>query len=124
MSANKHMTHVLKVMGLDFDTPEFQEWRPDDTLDCDVWATASIGDERGSVLFQIHICTAASMRRIEKKRHCFVIEQFIGKADLIARLDAFIAEKIIGCSSDPCRILAKLWIYEYGQYDVRGNLVG
>jgi hypothetical protein len=111
-------------MGLDFDTPEFLEWKPDDPFDCDVWATASIGDERSSVLFQIHICTAASIERIEKKRHCFVIEQFTGMADLIAHLDAFIAEKLRGCTGDPYRILARLWIYEYGKYDDRGNLVG
>ena len=115
--------HDLRVMGLDFDTPEFLEWKPDDPLDCDVWATAGIGDERGSVLFQIHICSAASMKRIENKRHCFVIEQFSGMTDLVARLDAFIAEKTRGCTGDPYRVLARLWRYEYGKYDEGGQFV-
>jgi hypothetical protein len=44
------MNQELKVSGLDFDTPEFLEWNPEDPLDCDVWATASIGGEGGSVL--------------------------------------------------------------------------
>jgi len=118
------VTYKLRVTGLDFDTPEFLEWTPDDPLDCDVWATASIGDESGSALFQLHFCTAAAMKRIENKRHCFVIELFAGKADLIARLDAFIAERTRGCTSDPYRILAGLWLYEYGKYDERGHLVG
>jgi hypothetical protein len=116
--------HELRVTALDFDTPEFLEWKPDDPLDSDVWATAGIGDERGSVLFQLHICTTASMKRIENKRHCFVIEHFAGKTDLIAGLDDFIAEKTRGCTGDPYRILAGLWLYEYGKYDERGRLIG
>jgi Immunity protein 8 len=118
------VNHDLKVRGLDFDTPEFLEWKPEDPLDCDVWAHVEIGDERGGVLFQLHICTAASMKRIENKRHCFVIEQFAGKTDLIARLDSFIAEKTKGCTSDPFFVLAKFWRYEYGKYDKRGHLIG
>lgn len=118
------MNQDLKVRGVDFDTPEFLEWKPEDPLDCDVWATANVGDDRGGLLFQIHICTSAAMKRVENKRHCFVIEQFAGKADLIARLDAFIEEKTKGCAGDPYRVLAALWRYEYGKYDKRGNLIG
>jgi Immunity protein 8 len=116
--------NYLKVRGLDFDTPEFLEWKPEDPLDCDVWVHVEIGDERGGVLFQLHICTAASMKRIENKRHCFVIDQFACKADLIARLDSFIAEKTKGCTTNPYYVLAKFWLYEYGKYDKRGHLIG
>ena len=42
------MSQNLSVIGLDFDTPEFTEWNPDDPLDCEVWATANIGDEKGA----------------------------------------------------------------------------
>jgi hypothetical protein len=118
------MDNYLKIVGIDFDSPEFLEWNPSDPLDCDVWATVSVGGERGSVLFQIHVCTSASMKRVENKRHCFVIDQFAGKSDLIARLDAFIDEKTRGCAGDPCRILAELWCSEYGKYDKRGTLIG
>jgi hypothetical protein len=111
------------VIGLDFDTPEFLEWNPADPLDCEVWATANVGDESGGALFQIHICTSASIKRIENKRQCFVIDQYAGVPDLIARLDSFIAEKTKGCTGDPCWALARLWRYEYGKYDTRGQLV-
>ena len=111
-------------MGLDFSTPEFLEWNPKDPLDCDVWATASVGDGKGSVLFQVHICTLASIKRVENKWHCFLIEQYFGTADLIARLDAFIAEKTRGYAGDPYRVLAALWRSEYGKYDKRGRLIG
>jgi hypothetical protein len=118
------VSHDLKVMGLDFAAPEFLEWNPEDPLDCDVWATASVGDGEGSVLFQVHICTPASIKRVENKRHCFLIEHYAGTADLIARLDAFIAEKTRGCTGDPYRVLAGLWRSEYGKYDKRGHLIG
>jgi len=118
------MNHDIKVIGLDFDTPEFLEWNPENPLDCDVWATASVGDEKCSVLFQIHICTPASIERLENKRHCFLIEEYAGKADLTARLDGFITKKIKGCTGDPYRVLARLWRSEYGKYDKRGQLIG
>jgi hypothetical protein len=51
-------------MGLDSDTPEFLEWKPN--------------------------------------------EQFSGMRDLVARLDAFIAEKTTDCPVDPYRVLARL----------------
>jgi hypothetical protein len=118
------VNHDLKVRGLDFDTPEFLEWKPEDPLDCDVWAHVEVGDERGGVLFQLHICTAESMKRIENKRYCFVIDQFVGKTDLIACLDSFIAEKTKGCTGDPYWALAKFWRCEYGKYDKRGQFIG
>jgi hypothetical protein len=113
----------FKVMSLDFDTPEFREWNPADSLDCDVWATAGIGNERGTALFQIHICTAAAMRRIDDKRHCFVIDEYPGVAKLIAHLDEFIDEKTKGCTGDPYRLLAQVWRHEYAKYDARGQLI-
>ncbi len=114
----------LKVVWLDFDPPQHLEWKPADPLDADVWATADVGDERGSVSFQLHICTSAAMKRVENKRHCFTIEGFIDRADLVARLDVFILEKTSGCVGDPYRVLGKFWRWEYGKYDKRGNLIG
>ena len=118
------MNKDLKVRGVDFDTPESLDWNPDDPLDCNVWATASVGNEKGSVLFQIHICTAASMKRIENKRDCFMLQEWVGVPDLIERLDAFISEKTKGCTGDPYRVLARFWRSEYGKYDKRGHLNG
>lgn len=117
------MNHDLNVRGLDFDTPEFLDWNPENPLDCDVWATANIGTEEAGSLFHLHICTPASIRRIENKRHCFLIEHYTGKADLITRLNAFIAEKTNGRTEDPYWVLSRLWRWEYGKYDKRGQLV-
>jgi hypothetical protein len=113
----------MKVIGLDFDTPEHVEWHPANPLDCEVWATANIGNNKGGGLFQIHICTPMSIKRIDNKRHCFLIEHYADAADLVARLDSFIAEKTKGCTGNPYWVLAKLWRYEYGKYDARGQLV-
>ena len=121
---DSRVNHDIKVTGLDFDTPEFLEWNPADPLDCDVWATAGVGNEKGSVLFQLHICTPASIKRIENKRHCFLLERYAGKEDLIARLDDFILEKTSGWAGNPYRVLAGLWCSEYGKYDKRGHLIG
>ena len=119
-----HVNHELKVRGLDFDTPEFVEWNPADPLDCDVWATAGVGNEHGSMLFQMHIITTAAMMRIRNKRHCFVIECYAGKAALVAHMDSFIADKTRDCTGDPYCVLAGLWRSEYGNYDKRGQLIG
>jgi hypothetical protein len=118
------VNHDIKVRGLDFDTPEFLEWNPENPLDCSIWATASVGTEKSSSLFQLLICTPTSIKRAENKRHCFLIKQYAGKADLIVRLDEFIVEKAKGCTGDPYRILARFWRWEYGKYDKRGQLVG
>jgi Immunity protein 8 len=118
------VNHDLKVTGLDFDTAEFLEWNPTDPEDCEVWVTANVGNEKGGVLFQLHICTPVSIKRIENKRHCFLLEHYAGKADLISRLDDFILEKTSGCTGDPYHVLARLWRSEYGKYDKRGRLIG
>lgn len=117
------MNDELTVLGLDFDTPEHLEWHPDNPLDCDVWATANVGTEKGGGLFQIHLCTPVSIKRIENKRHCFLVEQYAGVPDLIVRLNSFIAGKTKGCTGDPYRVLARLWRHEYGKYDARGQLI-
>ena len=119
----QRVTNEIKVIGLDFDTPEHLEWHPDNPLDCEVWATANVGTDKGGCLFQIHLCTPMSIKQIENKRHCFLIEHYTSVSDLIARLDDFIAEKTKGYTGDPCRLLAQLWRYEYGNYDARGQLI-
>jgi len=101
------------VVGIDFDTPKFNDWHPQDTRDCEVWATANIGNDRGAALYQSHICTPQSIRRIASKRHCFMIEQFRGVPDLIDQLNAFIESKIAKKAGDPYYLLSKHWLWEY-----------
>lgn len=114
----------IRVMRLEFETPGYQEWNPDDPLDCAITVTANIGDESGACFFGIHVCTPASIKRMENKRWCFLIDEYAGEADLIRQLDQFIAEKLRGCTGDPFRVLGKLWWWEYGKYDSKGQLVG
>src|SRR3954453_23783950 len=63
VSQQTRVRYEIRVTGLDFDTRELLQWKPDAPLDCYVWATANICDEGGSALFQLHFCTAASMKR-------------------------------------------------------------
>ena len=118
------MNHDVRVIGVDFDSTELLDWQPENPLDCEIWATANVGNEKGGSLFQVHLCTPASIKRIENKRHCFLIERYAGVADLIGRLDGFISEKTKSCTGDPYWALARLWRYEYGNYDARGQLIG
>jgi hypothetical protein len=83
--------HVVRI---DFDTPEVFEWRPEDPLEYEVWATAAVGNDRGTSHFQLHICMPLAVRTIADKRHLFMIDAFRGVADLVAQLDAFIEAKI------------------------------
>lgn len=103
------------VVSIDFDTPEWHDWRPSDSLDCEVWATATIGDDQGTSYYQLHICTPASIRRITDKRYCFMIDEFRGVEDLVKRMDEFIEAKISNKPGDPFELLAKHWHWEYSK---------
>jgi hypothetical protein len=108
------MRSDFHVVSIDFDTPEFHDWQPDDPQDCEVWATVSVGDYRGTALFYVHICTPSSMPRIDNKRHCFTIKEFRGVPDLVERLNAFIEERIPAhAPGDPYYLLSKHWLWEY-----------
>ena len=107
------LTH-FHVVNIDFDTPEFSDWHPEDPLDCEVWATAAVGDDDlGTALFQLHVCTPLSVRNFANKRHLFMIDEFRGVEDLIKKLDEFIESKVANKPGDPYQLLAKHWFWEY-----------
>jgi hypothetical protein len=101
------------VVGIDFDTPEVTDWNPSDSLDCEVWATVSVGTDRGATYYQLHICTPQAVRSIADKRHLFVINQFRGIDELVVELDAFIESKVGNRPEDPYLLLSKHWAWEY-----------
>ena len=107
------MLSEFHVVGIDLDTPESNDWHPHDPLDCEVWATAMIGDDRGAACFQLHICTPLSIRRIADKRHCFMIDEFVGVNELVQQLSDFIAAKVGNQPGDPYALLSKYWLWEY-----------
>ena len=107
------MLRDFHVVGIDFDTPEWNDWRPQDPLDCEVWATAAVGDNRGTANYQLHICTPLSIRRIADKRRAFMIDEFHGVDDLVRKLDAFIEDKVANKPGDPYQLLSKHWVWEY-----------
>jgi hypothetical protein len=104
--------HVVRI---DFDTPDFHEWRPEDPFDCEVWATAAVGDDSGTAYFQLHICTPLSIRRIADKRYTFLIDEFRGVTDLVTQLNDFIEGKIAHRPGDPYQLLSKYWLWEYAK---------
>jgi hypothetical protein len=110
------MRSDFHVVTIDFRTPELLDWRPDDPRDCEVWATVSVGDDHGTGNFDVHICTPEAIRRIENKRYCFTIDEFHGVPDLVARLDAFIEERVPAhMPGDPFYHLSRYWLWEYAR---------
>jgi Immunity protein 8 len=105
----------MRVVHIDFDTEEWSTWKPDDPTDCEVWATVMVGDENGTNYYQIHVCTPRSIRRIGDKRHCFMIDEFRGVDELVAKLNVFIESKA-GAAVDPFAALSKHWKWEYENY--------
>ena len=105
------------VVAIDFDTPQRLDWCPEDPLDCDVWATAAIGDDRGTAYYELHICTPLSVRNFADKRHLFMIDEFRGIDDLVNQLDAFLEAKIGNKPGDPFQLLSKYWHWEYENYN-------
>lgn len=104
--------HVVRI---DFDTPEVFDWHPEDPFDCEVWATAAVGDDRGTSYLQLHICTPLAVRTVADKRHLFLIDEFRGVADLVAQLDAFIEAKVANRAGDPYELLSTHWLWEYAR---------
>ena len=108
------MRKDFHIVGIDFQTPEFHDWRPDDPFDCEIWATVNVGDDDGSAYYDVRVCTHKAFNRIEDKRYCFTIDEYRGVPDLIAQLSAFIVSRIPShLPGDPYQILARYWHWEY-----------
>lgn len=107
------MLNEFHVVGIDFDTPEITDWRPQDPLNCDVWATVDVGDDRGGSFYQLHICTPQSIGTIRDKQHCFMIAEFLNLDDLVMQLNAFLEANIGTTQGDPFFLLSKYWHWEY-----------
>ena len=105
----------MHVVGIDFDTPDSHEWRPEDPFDCEVWATVAVGDDTGTSDFQLHICTPLSIRRVANKRYAFLIDEFRSVSDLVTQLNDFIDSKAANRPGDPFQLLAKHWLWEYAK---------
>ena len=115
-------SETMRVMWLDFNDLK-QDWVPDEPWNCEFWVTVDVGDENGSVCFKVHVCTPATISRIENKRHCFLIDEYLDRKILTDQLDRFIAETTQFVSGDPYRELGRFWLWEYGRYDSRGHLL-
>ncbi len=113
----------MRVVWLDFHDHN-PDWLPDDPWDCEFWVTIDVGDETGSASFQIRVCTHTALARLTDKKHCFLIDEYLGPKSLIERLNRFIVEKTQSVTTDPYRELARIWWWEYGKYNERGHLIG
>jgi len=113
----------MRVVWLDLHDHD-DDWLPEDPWDCELWTTVDVGDDSGSASFQIHVCTPTSIARFPDKRHCFLIEEYLGPKPLIIRLDEFIAMKTDSAPGDPYWELAHVWRWECGKYDHHGHLIG
>lgn len=113
----------MRVVWIDFHNHD-KDWVPDDCWDCEMWATVDVGDETGAASFQVHVCTHTAVTRLDDKRHCFLIDEYLGLQSLVDRLDKFISQTVHSIPGDPYRELGRVWLWEYGKYDQRGRLIG
>ena len=82
---------MLKVLDIEINDRE-STWQPEDPNDFDEWVTVNIGEKEAGNLYQIHLCTAISIRRLDVKRNLFMLEQWISLDDIIEKINVFIQE--------------------------------
>ncbi len=96
----------LHDYGLDF--------QPDDIYDFEFWITVNVGDGVAGNLFQAHICSPISIKRIQDKKGCFKIEKWEGLPQLITKMNEFIDNVIDNFSPDDSyMLLSRHWLWEY-----------
>ena len=106
------MKTAPSITGYDFDDVDGSP--PEDPSDFDFWMTVTVGDERGGSSFQLHVCSPAAIGGIADKKALFVLDEWRGEHDLIARLDAFIADELRKHpGDDPYEAPSRHWLWEY-----------
>jgi hypothetical protein len=61
----------------------------------------NVGDEVAGNLYQVHICSPISIKRIQNKKGCFMIDQCEGLPHLVIRMNEFKEKiKVIDNSSE------------------------
>ena len=98
----------------DYDLHDHElDYQPDDIYDFDFWITVNVGDGVAGCLYQVHICTSLSIKQIQNKRGCFLVEEWEGLDLLIAKMNKFI-KKVLekNPSDDPNFVLSKYWLWE------------
>lgn len=93
-----------------------RDWEPTERLDFDVWITVNVGDGNAGAYYYVHICTPMSIPRLTDKRSIFMIDEWCGLDDLIARMNQYIEESLTSYVGDPYHKLAKEWSWEYDNY--------
>ena len=108
----------MKEMHIfDYDLHDYElDYQPNDIYDFEFWMTVNVGDGVAGCLYQVHVCTPLSIKRIQKKKGCFLVEEWEGLDTLIVIMNEFI-EKVLenNLSDDPYFVLGKHWLWEYSK---------
>ena len=105
--------NVMHIFDYDIHDKEL-DFQPNDIYDFEFWMTVNVGDGIAGNLFQVHICSPISIKRIKDKKGCFMIDQWEGLPHLVTQMNEFINKAINSSSSDnPYEILSRHWLWEY-----------
>jgi len=74
------------------------DFQLDDIYDFEFWIAVNVGDEVAENLYQVHIFSPISIKRIQNKKGCFMIDQCEGLPHLVIRMNEF-KDKVIDNSS-------------------------
>jgi len=104
---------------------EYDSWQPEDPCYLDEWVKVLVGQEDGEGhWFQVHLCTHASISRIDKKEYLFPVSYWESIDDLIVKLDKYIFDTLpnnlnLENENDyglAMQNLSKHWHWEYANY--------
>jgi hypothetical protein len=92
------------------------DYQPNDLYDFDFWITVNVGDGVAGCLYQVYVCTPLSIKQIQNKKGCFVIDEWEGLDPLVAEMNEFIRMVLDeNQSDDPYFVLSKYWLWEYSR---------
>jgi hypothetical protein len=99
----------------DYDLHDYElDFQPADIYDFEFWMTVNVGDGIAGTLFQVHICSPISIKRIEDKKGCFIVDQWEGLQHLISQMNVFVGKVTDqNNTDDPYLILSRHWLWEY-----------
>jgi hypothetical protein len=99
----------------DYDLHDYDfDFQPDDIYDFEFWMTVNVGDGIAGNLYQVRICSPISIKRIQNKKGCFMVDQWEGLPRLVSQMNEFISEVTDKPSpDDPYVLLSRHWLWEY-----------
>jgi len=101
----------------DFDSPEqYENWRPEDLYDYSEWIKVLVGTNKnkGGSWFQVHVCSADALSRIQDTSNIFRTNYWNGVDNLIEELETYLNEFLPNTlETVDYEKLSEIWSWEY-----------